>query len=581
MSETSELLKQARKVINKHPKEALALALEAEEQAYKTHDDKGLAWSILTQGMCHLEEGNFSRAQKCLQESLDYSHKAQDKGLQAAASLQMARFCHMQGDYKAISLNAYEALAAARDINDDDSVGAALNLLGSSFDYFGMYEKALEYYFQAIDIYESLENKEVYVVLINVSNIYWQLGQEMQSPKHYTLALENLEKALDGVKEYGSKRQEGLCLSNLGNVYKDLGNYQKALGYLQKAEDVLKESNQLAALPLIYKTWGDTYTLTGSLREGLDYYRRALSLLDNYPNAKEKSEVFLGMGANYIKQENYSLALSVLTQALEFAQSQGAKPDISDIHLHLNYAYEGLGDFVKALEQHKEYHRLKAELSQERARQRLEGLMAQFEVERLKKEKEIAYIKQVEMAALNKRLEQKNLELQKLNKRLEQLSIRDGLTKVFNRRYLDDYLVKEWQRSQRYQSPLSLMMGDIDSFKQINDNFSHTVGDEVLKILGRLLKSSTRDSDVVARYGGEEFVIVFPETELDKAVQAAEKLRLAIEVYPWSEVRENLEVTISAGVAITNDVKHYRDLLEQADEKLYEAKYSGKNRVCY
>ena len=580
MAKLPELLEQAQKTLEKNPEQALQLALKAEELAYKAHDDKTLAWSVLVQGMCHLEENDFSKSHQYLQESLDYANKINDKSLQAASFLQLARSYYIQGDYKAISLNAYEALAIARESNDQNTIGAALNFLGSSFWYFGMYEKALDYYLESIEAYESINYEEVYAVLINISSIYHKLGLETESPNYYILSLENLEKALDGAVEHNNKKHEGICLYNLANVYKDLGNYQEAIDHLEQAEHILKASD-ITTLPLVYKIWGATHTFAGNLLEGLNYYKLALDLLEDYPNAKEKCEVLLGIGENHIKQQDYSSALSVLHQALDLAKKQGAKPNISNIHLNLNYACEGLGNLANALEHHKEYHRLKSELSQERARQRFEGLMAQFEVERLKKEKEIAHIKHVEIAELNKKLEQKNLELQRLNKRLEQLAIRDSLTKVFNRRYLDEFLVKEWQRAQRYQSPLSLMISDIDNFKQINDTFSHAVGDEVLKVLGKLFTASTRDSDLVARYGGEEFVVVFPHTEIDKAIQAAEKLRLSIESYSWSQIKPDLKVTISAGLAVSNGDKHYKKLFEKADKKLYEAKHEGKNRVCH
>lgn len=581
MDKLQKLLEQAYETANQQPQKALVLALEAEQLAYEVHDDKSLARSVLIQGICNLESNNFVKAKTFLLEVIDYANKVVDKNLLAESFLQLARASHNQGNYKTVSVNAYEALTAAREVQAQHIVGSALNLLGNSFRYFGLYEKSLDYYLQAIDIYESMDSKEVYTVLASISKIYWELGQEVQSPKYYTLSLEYLEKALTGARQHGEKRQEGECLSNLGNIYKDLGNYQKAKNYLKQAEILLKASGQESDLTTVYKTWGATYTLAGDLNKGQAYYERALGFLSTYSNIEEQIEIFLGMGINFISQKTYSLALSKLKDALELSQGQGAKPHLSEIHLYLNYAYEGLSDFAKALDHHKKYHSLKDAISQEKAMQRLEGLTAQFEVERLRKEKEISYIKQVAMVKLNQKLAQKNYELEKLNKKLEQLSIRDSLTKVFNRRYLDEYLLKEWQRVKRYKHSLSLMMSDIDNFKRINDNFSHLIGDEVLKALGKVFVENTRDSDVIARYGGEEFVVVFPETDLDQALQAAEKLRRAVEFYDWSVIKPRLGVTLSIGVAVNNGGEHYRSLLEKADKKLYQAKNNGKNRVCY
>ena len=125
------------------------------------------------------------------------------------------------------------------------------------------------------------------------------------------------------------------------------------------------------------------------------------------------------------------------------------------------------------------------------------------------------------------------------------------------------------------------MMSDIDFFKRINDTFSHATGDEVLKILAKLFGENTRENDLVARYGGEEFAVVFPETPLERAVEAAEKIRRTVEIYPWEHVHPDLKVTVSIGVASGTAFENADKFLDAADRELYEAKHSGKNRVCY
>lgn len=164
---------------------------------------------------------------------------------------------------------------------------------------------------------------------------------------------------------------------------------------------------------------------------------------------------------------------------------------------------------------------------------------------------------------------------------LEKQTREDPLTGLYNRRYLNMQLEQEFKRAKRYGNPLSVVMCDIDYFKKINDTFSHQVGDEVLKTLGRIFKAYSRSVDTVARFGGEEFVLVLPETPKDKAVLLCEKLRTAVEHYPWSEIHKELSVTISFGVSDNVRVSHYEKLLAEADEKLYEAKNSGRNRVAY
>ncbi len=186
-----------------------------------------------------------------------------------------------------------------------------------------------------------------------------------------------------------------------------------------------------------------------------------------------------------------------------------------------------------------------------------------------------------ELADANKVKTKLLAELRAQTEVLEKQTREDALTGLYNRRYLNMQLEQEFKRAKRYGNPLSVVMCDIDYFKKINDTFSHQVGDEVLKTLGRIFKAYSRSVDTVARFGGEEFVLVLPETPKEKAVLLCEKLRAAVEHYPWSEIHKELSVTMSFGVSDNVRVSHYEKLLAEADEKLYEAKNSGRNRVVY
>jgi diguanylate cyclase (GGDEF)-like protein len=172
-------------------------------------------------------------------------------------------------------------------------------------------------------------------------------------------------------------------------------------------------------------------------------------------------------------------------------------------------------------------------------------------------------------------------ELRSQTEFLEKQTREDALTGLYNRRFLNMQLEQEFKRAKRYGNPLSVVMCDIDHFKKINDTFSHQVGDEVLKTLGRIFKAYSRSVDTVARFGGEEFVLVLPETPKEKAAVLCEKLRSAVEHYTWSEIHPQLRVTISFGISDNVRLGNYEKLLAEADEKLYEAKNSGRNRVVY
>lgn len=176
--------------------------------------------------------------------------------------------------------------------------------------------------------------------------------------------------------------------------------------------------------------------------------------------------------------------------------------------------------------------------------------------------------------------------LKKSYEEIKSLSIKDPLTKLYNRGYLDEKLVHEVKRAFRFERPLSLVMLDIDHFKIINDTFGHSIGDQVLVECAWLLNTAVRNEiDWVARYGGEEFVIVLPETPLSGALCAAERFRTRLASCVIAAAGSELRVTASFGVASFTPVSQREDLsvaaalLERADMCLYQAKKKGRNRV--
>jgi diguanylate cyclase (GGDEF)-like protein len=156
------------------------------------------------------------------------------------------------------------------------------------------------------------------------------------------------------------------------------------------------------------------------------------------------------------------------------------------------------------------------------------------------------------------------------------LALRDDLTGLFGRATFDNRLVDEVRRHHRYQSPVALLMADIDDFKSLNDRRGHPMGDEALRQIGRLIQDQMRDVDLPCRYGGEEFALLLPQTPVEPALQLAERLKEAVASEPVGGER----ITVSVGVAACPT--HARDaagLLRAADEALYAAKGAGKNRV--
>jgi diguanylate cyclase (GGDEF)-like protein len=165
--------------------------------------------------------------------------------------------------------------------------------------------------------------------------------------------------------------------------------------------------------------------------------------------------------------------------------------------------------------------------------------------------------------------------------RAERMYMQDDLTRLYNSRYLRQFIEREIKRARRYGSPFSVIFIDIDGFKEVNDSFGHRVGSEALCEIAELLSGSVRDTDVVARYGGDEFTIVLPETGAELALSTAERIRARIAAMDFSGGSQySFRLTASFGVAaFPEHAESAADLLEKADLAMYEAKAGGKNNV--
>jgi diguanylate cyclase (GGDEF)-like protein len=172
-------------------------------------------------------------------------------------------------------------------------------------------------------------------------------------------------------------------------------------------------------------------------------------------------------------------------------------------------------------------------------------------------------------------------ELAKEADMLERLACLDGMTGLNNRRHFLALADMEWSRVKRYGRPLAALMMDIDFFKSINDRYGHPAGDDVIKVVADILQKQKRSSDVVGRMGGEEFALLLPEASLESAAAAGERLRRLVADRPIDVGDVELQITMSVGAAACHgETCDIEQLLKEADTALYEAKRSGRNRVC-
>lgn len=184
-----------------------------------------------------------------------------------------------------------------------------------------------------------------------------------------------------------------------------------------------------------------------------------------------------------------------------------------------------------------------------------------------------------EVESANQRLVVQNQELQRVNEVLEQLSITDGLTKLHNHRFFHEHLRREMKRVARTGEPLSLILIDVDGFKQLNDRYGHAVGDAMLKQVAEVMNGVVRETDLLARYGGEEFALLAMQTDLEGAQALGEKIRLAVAGARFAvpDAEEPLSMTVSVGISSFRGDE--RAFFNEADQALYRAKAQGKDCV--
>ncbi len=179
-------------------------------------------------------------------------------------------------------------------------------------------------------------------------------------------------------------------------------------------------------------------------------------------------------------------------------------------------------------------------------------------------------------------LEEASVIIRAQNELLQERAIRDGLTGLYNHIYFHELFNRQFSLAQRHDTPLCLLIFDLDYFKEVNDTYGHQVGDRVLEGFAKLAAAEVRESDILARYGGEEFALVLPDTDLVGARLVAEKIREQAANQPYIHKKTTINVTVSVGgCQLCNEIKHPSELIDFADDALYQAKAMGRNRtVC-
>jgi len=269
----------------------------------------------------------------------------------------------------------------------------------------------------------------------------------------------------------------------------------------------------------------------------------------------------------------HRLAAAHIAEALALATEGQDLELLARVHLENSQLQEAQQHWRAALDCYKRHAETREAVLAAQAEARSQALAARVDVERNRVEAELARLRSAELQREVEHLTEEAGELKRQ-------ALEDPLTGLANRRQFEHRIAQLRAEGCGIVRPLVLMLGDIDHFKHINDRYSHTQGDEVLRAIGRLMRDHLRPHDVVARWGGEEFAVGFGAgLTLSRALTVADRLRGTIEQYAWSTMAEAMSVTMSLGLAECRDGETIADTLQRADEALYECKKSGRNQV--
>ncbi len=526
-------------------------------------------------GTAELAHYRFHDAQRLLAEAVARARESGDDALAVHAGLSLAEVLFMLNDYSASLEAARSAHSCWTATGDPVHEPDALTWIGAALTQLSRYQEAFEKLHGALDRYKALGRETRASRALNyVAIVHEELGDNEEAFRVY-------EEALAAAESDGDPDMCGRIMSNIGEAYVALGQNERGLDYLKRAIDLLTPLGADSLLAWCHYAVARVHVARKLWNQATETYEIALGLALKGGALRTHAEVLNGLGKLHASMGDYAAATRHLEQALRLCEEARVGSQHYRTNETLADVHERFGNHEQALRHFKAFHRTRAAVYDEIARAKVSSLKSEFELEKTRQQQEIYQLRNVELASAYDELKRLHEEVTRQAELLQQISIRDGLTGTFNRRFLDERLKEEVTRAARYDQPLSAALLDIDHFKNINDSLSHAIGDDVLQVLASVVSAQLRDTDLLVRYGGEEFVVLLPLTALENASKAAEKVRAAVEGHDWKSLHPDLRVTVSIGVAQMTDPDVPDSLIDSADRKLYEAKKAGRNRIRF
>ncbi len=542
--------------------------------------------AVLSRSAQALASGQHDEGASLAEQAQALARDAGDRPAEAQATLHLAEHQWRLGRFEASVLACRQAMAMWAELGGPQEADA-LCLLALALTELGLHEEALKAAMTAFDKASSGGHARQQVLALNrIGTCYGRLGDPVQSEAFLTRALEQA-RAL-GNDEEVLRAVNNLTAAGINGYY----DY-RAAGRMEDAQRLLENGRRHGEQALqMVKRVGDDYRLAvtqgnvaellglaGEYEASYALSREIVALCRRNGYRAPELRTRYNIGEILLLEGRVDEAIAELEATLAELKPDDQETTHLRVHSALYRAYKQAGRYEQSLRHCEAYHAMeyRRAISQREAQARL--MVNRVEVELARSENERAQMA-VELERLKTReLQAQNRLLAQRAAALERDTREDQLTRLGNRRRVDEDLPRMVERAHQGGRSLCLAVADIDHFKQVNDSFGHAVGDQVLRIVANAFRARTRAGDLVARVGGEEFLVAFSDTTPEVAQRICERLRAAVEQHRWSGLRPGLRVTISIGLAQLQPGETALQLLERSDALLYEAKNAGRNRV--
>jgi diguanylate cyclase (GGDEF)-like protein len=513
----------------------------ASAAAHTTHTEPTALAERIAQLLAHTTAAADRDVQQAIadaQRRLDAAHEAIEPLARLLAQLALGMLQQRAARYDLSLSLLRQALEGAERLGLREAVGAVRRALGNVHVETGEYAAALAEFLHALAADEAGGDDSTRAsTLRTIGVVYSKAGDPDQGLTFY-------RESLALARRLGDDAGCARTLNNIGINLKNLGRLEESAAALREAQALFRRLDSPAGLAgtasnlaLTMQKLGDTAAAEALQREALGIARAAGYDLALVNAQRGLAEALLDAG-------RADEADAAARDALATAQSMASRPEQARCHRTLVDVCKARGDLAAALTHFESFHAIERQVFSEESDRKLRALQVTYQVAQLSR-----------------------------------ASGEDPLTGLANRRQLDPRLAEEFAAARARGRPLALALFDLDDFKQINDHWSHAMGDAVLRAVARLLRAHCRESDLVARYGGEEFALLLPATDAAGAQVVCDKLRAVIAGHDWNALAPGLRVTASIGVADDTGVADAEALLAAADARLYVAKRGGKNQV--